>query len=787
MVTPPSPRPAPRPGDGTHLRDFWRFLQRNRFLAVGIPVLTVLLTVAFVLWATPIYEAETLLRVDEQRPTPDLARDAVRRLALGGGVSPIATERAVLRTRSLAEDVVDSLSLHTHVVSPRRVPRSQLFEQLATGRTAPEGRYRLERVDGGFRVQARGTAQSSVVIRPGEVASLPGILLVLAPAALEHRAIELKVERFPVAVTQFRRTTSVEQPAREADVISIAYQAADPVLARDVVGLMADRFIDRRQQAKSAEARGTVRFLDDQITEVSGQLLATENAIRAFREANRTISMEAEARADVERLAMLQVEREAAAAERAALAQSLERSAAAEGGTARRLMYFPTLLHSAAASEMMGALTTLESRRAELLERRTPDDPEVVALTERIREVEAELTGSALAYLQGLTHQVEAYDRALAAFQTELDAVPARHIQMARLTREAGLLEEMYLLLEMRRKEAEIAAAVPDPSVHVVDPAVVPHEPVRPRKFLSVLMAGVLGTVLGLGMAFAREQMDTRVRTREDLRTASGDIPILGTIPRIAPPRQGRALKVLGRRNGARLDLREPLLTGADPHSPVSEAYRALRTNITFVRTERPPRTMVFTSAMAGDGKSTSASNLAITLARQGLQSVLVDGDLRRGSLHTLFGVPREAGLSDVLLGRATLEEVVRVVDPEQSESPLRFIPAGSPPLHPAELLGSEAMRAVLADLVDRYDTVIIDAPPLNLVTDAAVLGTRADGVILVARSGATDRDALAHALAQLEAVGATVLGTVLNDVDVRMERYSGGSYAAAGSYYGES
>jgi tyrosine-protein kinase Etk/Wzc len=682
---------------------------------------------------------------------------------------------------------VDSLSLHTHVVSPRRVPRSELFEQLATGRTAPEGRYRLERVDGGFRVPARGTAQSSVVIRPGEVASLPGILLVLAPGALEHSVIELEVERFPVAVTRFRRTTAVEQPAREADVISIAYQAADPVLARDVVGLLADRFIDRRQQAKSAEARGTVRFLDDQITEVSGQLLATENAIRTFREANRTVSMEAEARADVERLAMLQAEREAAAAERAALAQSLERSAAAEGGTARRLMYFPTLLRNSAAAEMMGSLTTLESRRAELLERRTPDDPEVVALTERIREVEAELSGSAMAYLQGLSHQVEAYDRALAAFRSELDAVPARHIQMARLTREAGLLEEIYLLLEMRRKEAEIAAAVPDPSVHVVDPAVVPHQPVRPRKFLSVLMAGVLGTVLGLGMAFAREQMDTRVRTREDLRTASGDIPILGTIPRIAPPRQGRSLKVLGRRNGARLDLREPLLTGADPHSPVSEAYRALRTNITFTRTERPPRTMVFTSAMAGDGKSTSASNLAITLAQQGLQSVLVDGDLRRGSLHTLFGVPREAGLADVLLGRATLEEVVRVVDPEQSESPLRFIPAGTPPLHPAELLGSEAMRAVLADLMDRYDTVIIDAPPLNLVTDAAVLGTRADGVILVARSGATDRDALAHALAQLEAVGATVLGTVLNDVDVRMERYSGGAYAAAGSYYGES
>jgi capsular exopolysaccharide synthesis family protein len=770
---------APRPDNGSHLRELWHFLQRNRFLVFGVPVLTVLATVAFVQLVTPVYEAETLIRVEEERPLPELAKEAMRTLALGRG-SSIGTEVAVLRTRSLAEEVVDSLSLHATMVTPRRAARSALFDQLSADRDAPAGKYRLERVDGGFRLRGGSDGAGSLLV-PGQPASLPGIRLVLAPRALAHDVIELTVKPFPDVVDRFRRVLRVEQPNREAEVIAVSYQAAaDPVLVRDVVGLVAGRFIERRQAAKSAEARATVRFLDDQIAEVAGQLLSTEEEIRVFREAHRTVSVEAEAKADVERLALLQAEREAAAAERAALARSLDRIAAEEGSTARRLMYFPTLLRNAAAAEMMAALTDLESRRAALLERRTADDPEVQALTDRIAELEAEVRASALAYLQGLTHQVEAYDRTLDAFRAELQAVPARQIRLARMGREAELLEEIYVLLELRRKEAEIAAAVPDPSVHVVDPPVVPHEPARPRKLLSVLMAGLLGTVVGVGMAFGREQMDTRVRTREDLQAVSGDVPVLGTIPRVVATREG--LRVLRRRNGVREPV-DRLLTGEDPGTPVAEAYRALRTNITFARLERPPRTMVFTSAMAGDGKSTSASNLAITLARQGLKSVLVDGDLRRGGLHELFGVPRSPGLADVLVGRSTLEEVVRVLELDGGEATLRFIPGGPPPLHAAELLGSDAMGAVLADLVDRYDTVIIDAPPLNVVTDAAVLGTRVDGVILVARSGTTDRGALVNAVAQLAAVRATILGTVLNDVDARTERYSAGAYSAAGAH----
>jgi capsular exopolysaccharide synthesis family protein len=202
----------------------------------------------------------------------------------------------------------------------------------------------------------------------------------------------------------------------------------------------------------------------------------------------------------------------------------------------------------------------------------------------------------------------------------------------------------------------------------------------------------------------------------------------------------------------------------------VAEAYRSLRTNITFARLNHAPRVMVLTSPGPGDGKSTTASNLAITMAQQGHRCLLIDADLRRGRLHESFGIVRDPGLSNVLLGQVTLDDVVHI-DPHGGPS---VLPTGTLPPNPAELLGSERMAALLTETARQYDVIIIDAPPLNLVTDAAVLSRHADGVLVVARAGVTQQGALTYTFAQLAAVNAPVLGTILNDADPQRERHYG-------------
>jgi capsular exopolysaccharide synthesis family protein len=459
----------------------------------------------------------------------------------------------------------------------------------------------------------------------------------------------------------------------------------------------------------------------------------------------------------------------------------------------RRMLAFPTLFKSSTTNETLRALTELEDQRAALLIRRTPKDPDVIALTSRIKEFEQELQSVGETYLQGLTNQVAALDATLAQFGAQLQKIPAKEVEFARLERRPKMLEEIYTLLQTRLKEAEITEAAEDPTVRVVDAAILPILPVRPKKALIISMATLLGLMLSVGAAFAREMMDRTVHTKEDVQAFTG-ATVLGLIPRIpraASELRGPTVAVnrLLRRPAAALAsqpatgttsasagqdrLSERLVAGADPRSPVSEAYRSLRTNITFARPDQVSKTLVFTSPMPGDGKTTSAANLAITLAQQGVRILLIDGDLRRGVLNGVFGTPREPGLSNVLLGAGKLEEAVRPIDLGQNGS-LDFLSTGTLPPNPAELLGSNRMRNLLAELEGKYDAIIIDSPPLNIVTDAAVLGTVADGVVIVARAGITEKHALIYASEQLANVHAPLLGAVLNDVDFDSNRYYG-------------
>jgi capsular exopolysaccharide synthesis family protein len=294
-----------------------------------------------------------------------------------------------------------------------------------------------------------------------------------------------------------------------------------------------------------------------------------------------------------------------------------------------------------------------------------------------------------------------------------------------------------------------------------VQEAQVPSKPVSPNVPVNIILGLLVGLALGVGIAVLRETLDNRVRTEDDVEKLSS-APIVGGIAFDSKASQ------------------RPLIVQADPRSPRAESFRTLRTNLQYLDLEGTARTFVMTSSVESEGKSTTVANLAIALDSAGFKVILIDADLRRPKIAQYMDLEGAAGLTDVLIGRAQLEDVAQ----PWGRGDMAVLPAGPVPPNPSELLGSRAMQLLIERLEQEFDYVLFDAPPLLPVTDAAILAKKASGAIVVVASGRTHRNQFAGAISALENVGANVAGVVLTMMPTKGPgAYGYGRYGYAYGY----
>lgn len=808
-------------------RELWGFIVRNRWLILVVTACAVVGTAILTQRTTPVYAAGAVLRIEEKEAN---LPEVIRTMSTG---SAIETEAEVLRSRTLTEGAAETLALQLRLVEPSGVARERLFQQVRIDRSAPPAAYELTRQpDGHFRLRSFQGPSVMATVTPRQPFTVPGGSLTLAPEAARYPAIRFAIDPFESAVGGVMSRVRVAPPDREAKILSVEYHDADRQLVWQVPNAIVSQYLAGRRERQRSQVHSTVDFLRRQLDSASAELAGAENALRAFRERKMVVNPQAEETSEVGRLVTMESQRGEIEAERAALAKlvaDVDSQASRRQPDApspyRQLLAFPTLLRSQAAGDIVQSLAATDHDRAVLLERRTPQDPDVRALTDRIHQLEAQLRSVVGSYLQGLTNQIATLDTGLAQFKGKLAAVPARELEIARLERKSKILEGIYTLLQTRLKEAEIGQAAQDLSVTLVDSATAPQYPIRPRRALNLVAGLIGGLLLGFVTAFIREARDKAVHTRADVQTATG-LPVLGLIPRIPGSRKRVALIAevehhsrhggSARRHRTRTHVHESvkyalvaarLGTRRSPESAttkaatsepkvdrkggvermavsklgsvVAEAYGMLQTNIEFCRSDTPIKVLVVTSPLPHEGKTTSAINLAIALGQRGHSVLLLDGDVRRGVVHTVFDTSREPGLSDVLRGVVPFAQARASVELGDDRT-VHYLTAGSPIPNPSGMLGSDELRALLAALAEQYDAIIIDSPPTNLLTDAALLSTRADGVIVVARAGVSESGALARAMEQLRHVRAPVLGVVLNDVDFKRD----GAYDDGIRYY---
>jgi len=808
---------GPDNGDEIRLQDALALVRRNRWLITACTALVLGAAGVLTFRATPVYQAAASLQIVPREPNlPEVFR------SLSRTADELVTEADVLRSRAIAEDVVDRLGLQVRLLRPARVRRGALIDSIVVSPTAAAGVYQVRRQAGRLVVRdvERGRRWQTTP-HEGWIA-LPGAKLRLAHRAAGYPVLQIGVSSRTRAAQALQEAVTIRQQSRDGNILDVAYQDTDRDLVWQVPNAIVDRYFARRRAVQTSETKGVVEFLRRQLDTVSVQLAAAEDELRGYRERQRVVAPQAEATGEVNRVMALESERSGIEAERAALADLL---AAADRKSAmqkpedpspyRDLLAFPSLLRNQAARDVLANLTRVEEERRQLLERRTPVDPDVRALTARVDELQAQLRSVVATYLQGLTEQAASLKSTLEGYRQQLSAVPQRELELARRERKARVLEQVYNLLQTRLKESEISGTAADPGVRLLDTAVEPRLPIKPRRALNMLAGLIGGVLLGFGAAIARELWDHAIRTRADVQAATG-LPVLGFIPRIRGSRKGIALIVdpqrrprgepdpapahagdhstrsyrqwytflpvtatqqshAGRRsNGTPI----PQLVVSNRGLGAAEALSSVHINITLANPDRELKALMVTSPLPGEGKTTSAVNFAVALTRRGMKVALADADLRRGIVHEAFQAARQPGMVELLREEVSIDDACRVVKIDGRE--LHYFTAGAGVRTPSALLGSPVARRLLTELRRRYDIVVIDCPPANVVADAALVSALADAVIIVARAGVTDAGALTYALEQLQRVRASVLGVLLNDIEPRRDA----AYDAAYRYY---
>jgi Mrp family chromosome partitioning ATPase/uncharacterized protein involved in exopolysaccharide biosynthesis len=581
-------------------------------------------------------------------------------------------------------------------------------------------------------------------------------------------------------------------------ILEITATSTNQREARDIANTVAEVYRDYNKAQRNVRVTEARKFIENQLKEVEARVKRAEAEVWAFREANRIISPGAESsvllslftqvRGDIEKVRQQRTELEL-------VQQRLQRIDPSD--TAERVFVETS---NPAVQRLQAMYSELLLERNNLALEVTDKHPRLQALDDRMREIRMEMRREVGAQISALRSREEILNRQMGELLQKNREIPEVELTMQRLQREAKNNDDLLTLLKAKHQEALIKESEQIEEVSIVRPATESDTPVGTEALNTVLVGALLGLSLGLVLAFVQETLDTSIGTIEDVE-AYLEVPVLGVVPHIDS--RETVQRILERRPS--LAQMEPdallshalLITHFDPKSPVAEAYRTLRTNIQFARLEKAGKVLVVTSPTLQEGKTTTIVNLALTMAQSGQRTLLVGANLRRPSIHRFFGIEREPGLSDILVGSVQWRDCIRTVADilmgrfemeDIMAAPgldnLHIIEAGPIPANPSELLSTPAMAAFLRAVRDEYDIVLIDTPPVLPVTDSAIVASQADGVILVYQAGKVGRLVLKRAKVHIENVGGKVWGVVLNDVKTEIAGYAYTHYYT--HYYGE-
>jgi len=620
-------------------------------------------------------------------------------------------------------------------------------------------------------------ATQAAVVRSFPVLERVTKTLRLIPADLDSDAIK-RNPRYVQLVSDLRAQVAAA-PEENTTLINITVTSPDAAQATRTANAVAQAYREENVLTRNRQIREARRFIEEQLAEVGGRLHQAEDGIRALKERRGFVSLAEETTSSLARLTALESEHEKVRQvqqETANQIQALQEPQVVAGQVPPRIF---TDAGDPTIAKLNASLLDLGVERENLLTTLMPEHPQIRELNARIATTRENLVRELRLKIQTFQGRAADLQRQIQRIRQEQRTLPDVARQYAQLQRDMTISENLLSQLRSKLQEVQIKEKEQVEEVTLVRPATEPSRPTNPPQTAGKGVVGLLiGLTIGLVLAFVLESMDTSIGTIQDVE-AYIELPVLGLIPNIdaakdpslAPPEGEEGDSALGK-------MRPFLICLLSPKSTISEAYRSLRTNVEFLSLEKHIKTICLTSASLMEGKTTTAINLSIAAVQMGKKVLLVEADLRRPFVHHAFGLPRDPGLAEVIVGNKDWRECLRTVTDlmlgplgleklmaAPNMDKLYILTSGTLPPNPAEFLSSQRMTDLIAAFRQEFDLVIFDCSPILPVTDAAILASKIDGTLIVYRVGRTARAALKRAKALLESVRGKVLGIVLTGV----------------------
>jgi polysaccharide biosynthesis transport protein len=786
-------RPA---NESLSLGHLFGVLRRRYRLILGVTVLGIGAGAYLAAKAPANYRAVATIRLAGERrsltgqfesPTPEMNRQA----------DPLLSLAQLLHSQSVIGAVVDSLGLQLTSATPEfgtnRLQGTWVDPQ------AGRDTVFLTFYRNGVRGKLGGREAR---VHYGQPVDLGAVRFVVAGAPDVPEAILPVIPR-QMAIDRLS-TELLVTPRPGTDVIDVVYMSTTPRLSQRVVNTTVAVFKQMNIMTYKQKSQRRREFLENQLKQTDSMLARGQAELAAFRSRQQLASSQGALEAQQTSMFALDQRRAELEADRAtfgSLVTQLKKGGQeGESEALRALASSPAMAENPTVGNYYRQLELYQYRLDSMTTgpwRAAPTNPDLIQLKSLITSTKSQLRQAVSSHVSTLDARIGALRGLRARSGASMQVLPAMAEEEARLTGRVQTLTSTSDEVRQDYQKARMAEEVEAGDVDIVDLAGTPYAPVWATAPLKLALGLLLGLLLGTGGAFLLEALNTSIRKPEDLELAL-HVPGLAVIPRLnGTPALPRRRGLLRPGKKAELESKRPtaaaLGTVTQPFSIGVEAFRMLRSSLLWCEQGDSMKTLVVTSAAPGEGKTLTSANLAVTFAYDGLRVLLIDCDVRRPRLHGMFQVPRSPGLMELLtptlndskgesltfnpsVGRTDSGRPIADVIRPTNVRGLSLLTCGAPPTNPSGLLSGVRMRVLLQELAKTFDLVILDTPPVLATADAGILGSLADGVLLVVRAGQTDRVAAKRAHQQLVNVGANIVGTVLND--------PGGEVSQYGDYY---